>query len=135
MSDKKGSLSNYMSGTPYPTPEKRALPETVPKKKPYKAVTDFVGNEKKERFRLIQKDGTLSFYSYGHILEGTLKGDILTLTMTSRNFLITGKNLLGIVDALSNRKVKSLQAFNAATHLPVTDTRAVFIESIELEQA
>lgn len=133
MSDKKDSLGGYMSGTPYPTPPKKEIPQLVPAKKPYKAVIGFNAGEKQERFRLVQANGDLSFYSYSHILEGKLKGDIMTLSTTSRSFLISGKNLIGIVDALSNRKVKSLQAFNAETHLPETNSKAVIIESIDEE--
>lgn len=133
MSDKKDSLGGYMSGTPYPTPPKKEIPQLVPAKKPYKGVIGFGAGEKQERFRLVQANGDLSFYSYSHILEGTLKGDLLTLSTTSRSFLISGKNLVLIVDALSNRKVKALQVFSAETHLPVADAKALIIESIDAE--
>lgn len=123
-----------MSGTPYPTPSKKELPQLVPDKKLYKAIVGFGAGEKQERFRLVQANGDLSFYSYSHILEGTLKGDILTLSMTSRSFLISGKNLVGIVDAFSNRKVKTLQVFGVDVHLPVADSKAVIIDSIEAEE-
>jgi hypothetical protein len=135
MSDKKNSLGGYMSGTPYPTPPKRELPHTVPKKTPYKAVISFRAGEKQERFRIIQKSGELDFYGYSHILEGSLKGDLLTLSMTSRTFLISGKNLVGIIDALSDRKAKALQAFNPDIHLAISDPQEIIIESIEREES
>ena len=131
MSDKKDSLGSYLEKPPYPPLQKREIPKLVPEKKIYKAIIGFGAGEKPERFRVVASDGSFHFFSFSHLLEGSLKDDLLTLSLTTRIFQISGRNLVKVVDALSNRKAKAICTFNEKIHAPVADKNLAFIEKIE----
>ena len=153
MDGKKNMLKRYtrQNGTkPYPPLQKPStvpqdapeavqkpvvdeLPKLVKRLKAYRAVERFKSGESTDRFRIIDADGNIDFYSYNHLVEGSYRDEVFTLVMSTRSYVFTGRNLDQLIDLVAENKVRALYAFIDGEHEPVTDPGAVVIEGIARE--
>lgn len=133
MSDKNQDFDKYLKDdTEWAAPVKKEVAEYLPKKKEYRAVERFkVGDKVTERFKIVDKDGNFDVYSYTHLVEISYRSSILTLSTTSRNFVLTGQNIAEIADLISERKLKAIHEFNPTVYINPDDEKAVVIELIE----
>ena len=126
MSDKDGVLKQYEIVTPAASAPDGLAAERIS----YAAIETYKGSAKGTLFRIVDAKGNFDFYSFTHIVEGSYRDDMLTLTTTSRVFVLSGKNLAHIAEQISERKLKALYEFNTEKHVKPDDENAVFIESI-----
>lgn len=126
-------MSDYTSKPreEYPEPAKRETVGLVTQRPQYRAVQQYKSGERVERFRLVDKNGNFAFYSYQHLLEGVYEDGLLTLSLTTRSYLIKGENLPALIALIEERKAKIIQEFNPDLHERETDPKAIYIELIE----
>lgn len=134
MSDKEDTLGKY-SRKPYP-PLRRIeqTPQLVKSDEPYQAVVKSKGTERTIGFKIYNKEKDFDFYSYPHLLEVSFRNGDLILTMTTRTFTLSGRNLDQIADLLGERKAKAIYEFDPNVYEQPAEEGAAIIESIEREE-
>ena len=129
--NKEDFISKYM-GKNYPALEKK--PHLVKGETEYKAVTTAVGNRRSPRFQVVTARDVPYGCSYAHLVEWVSPAPgLLIITMTSRIFVIEGKNLRRIHDLLLTENVTGLHEYNAAFY-NAPDPEEPLIEKITIEE-
>lgn len=137
MEDKTSPLKKY-SGKPYPPLEKVVpkpeLAET--ERESYLAVIEQKRGTGSPRFKIVDEKGISFGCSYVHLLDWVfVPPDLLTLTTSTRIFIIEGKNLEGIERLLLEERVKELRAFNPMLHsIPDKAEPLPIIERLEIRE-
>lgn len=126
---KKGMVEKY-TRTPYPSlvkPEPTEADETNEGK--YRA---FVEHREKKgntpRFRIIDRKGQYYGCGYAYLLGWFFSPpETLSIYTTTHIFILTGKGLEKIEDALMREKIHQLREFNPATDEMPTDGETVIL--------
>lgn len=113
MKDKE-SLIEKFTGKPYPAlvkPAKKAADDS--EEKPYRALVKQIENKRTPRFRIIDHKGNTYGCGYAYLLGWLYTPpDTLSIQTTTHVFILQGKNLKKIEDALMREKVRELCEYN-----------------------
>ena len=134
MEGKKSLLDQFKNqDNTTPDSEKSSLPKLVEVKADYDAFKESKRG-KYFRIRIIDANGISYGFSYNHLLDWMLTPpDILSLTTATRTFIIEGKQVKKIENALMEERIYELHVFNPDKH-KMPDKEKPIIEKLTIDE-
>lgn len=143
-SNAKKQFVDKFAGRSYPAlakPSPSAVPgqlneakdDDAPEDGSYRGLIQYRQLKGAKRFRIVDANGRIYGCGYVYLIDWLYTPpDTLSILTSSHNFILTGKNLLMIEEALLNEKVKTLTVFDPGSY-DAYDASAPYIETLTVQ--